>query len=216
MSGHRSGLARNGRGKRPRRGRRRARGHQVGRRRSEADLSEAAIHEAGHIVVAYLLGGVLGSATIERRGSIGGTVHAEFLDAEVRAYVLEGSLRGGRRPQESELETAIHRRRTWLEIVYGLAGEQASVISRRLSIPEADGHLPEAQGDYQGARERALALGLRVPSALWRARRQARSMLRRNWRAVEAIAAALRSRKRLSGKCAWQILRRQRVADLWT
>jgi hypothetical protein len=171
-------------------------------REAEAELARVAHHEAGHAVVAFVLGQHIGRVTItpdEDKGSAGA----------VKRRVLKID-----REQEQRSPTLREERQLRDEVVARFAGAQAEAHFRGIPLQEV---LDEgtADDDYEPVYTFAQALeGSPGPRTALLDYLQARAadLVELHWFLIEALAAELLARKALSGPAVLRLLRAM-VAD---
>lgn len=150
-------------------------------------MERRAYHEAGHAVAAAALGRIVELVTIVPYGK------------------RRGACRTRRAPTSEALEDAV---------VVTYAGMYADYLccialsGRDLTDVELDSVVDDAGGDLDKARRvRGLATVVGAPEDDTRIGRRTVQILDERWPAVEALAAALLKRRRLSGSAARRIIR---------
>lgn len=141
-------------------------------------LRHLAVHEAGHAVAAWGLGGRVGEVRISTEE--GGIGHAVVGPPPMRASAAVWW-----NPRRRErAERIAHRRFIAAVMLAGVTAEE--LLDGRV--------LPQAQGEWEAAREQC-GSGKQAELLYGRAARRVRSLLRRHWPAVEALAAELETHR---------------------
>jgi hypothetical protein len=141
-------------------------------------LRHLAVHEAAHAVAAWALGGRVGEVRISTdEGGIGHAV--------VGPPPLWASATVWWDPtRRKRAERIAHRRFIVAVMLAGVTAEE--LLDGRV--------LPQAEGEWEAAREQC-GRGKQADLLYARAARRVRSLLRRHWRAVIALAAALEAER---------------------